>query len=160
MRSMVSQITSLTVVYSTVYSHADQWKHQSSASLAFVRGNHRWPVNSPHKWPVTRKMFRFNDVIMGKLQSSLIYKNHNIDVRNDTIDDVMTWKYFPALLAHFEGNRSSMQSITVWKLKVALNFAYVWSLLRCFTDVLRTVSFSRLGNVLVSETFQLRNPLG
>ena len=39
-------------------------KYQSSASLAFVRGIHRWPVNSPHKWPVTRKMFPFDDVIM------------------------------------------------------------------------------------------------
>ena len=43
---------------------ADQRKHQSSASLAFVPGIHRWPVNSPHKWPVTRKMFPFDDVIM------------------------------------------------------------------------------------------------
>ena len=43
---------------------ADQRKHQSSASLAFVRGINRWPVNSPHKWPVTRKMFSFDDVIM------------------------------------------------------------------------------------------------
>ena len=58
------QITSLTIVYSTVYSDADQRKHQSSASLAFVRGIHRGPVNSPHKWPVTRKMFPFDDVIM------------------------------------------------------------------------------------------------
>ena len=54
----------LTTVYSTVYSGADQRKHQSSASLAFVRGSHRGPVNSPHKWPVTRKMFPFDDVIM------------------------------------------------------------------------------------------------
>ena len=57
-------ITSLTVVYSTVYSDADQRIHQSSASLAFVRGIHRKPVNSPHKWPVTRKMFPFDDIIM------------------------------------------------------------------------------------------------
>ena len=64
MGAMASQITSLTVVYSTVYSGADQRKHQSSASLAFVRGIHRGPVNSPHKWPVTRKMFPFDDVIM------------------------------------------------------------------------------------------------
>ena len=42
----------------------DPTPHQSSASLAFVRGIHRWPVNSPHKWPVTRKMFPFDDVIM------------------------------------------------------------------------------------------------
>ena len=50
-----SQITSLTIVYSTGYSDADQRKHQSSASLAFVRGIHRGPVNSPHKGPVTRE---------------------------------------------------------------------------------------------------------
>ena len=42
----------------------DQRKHQSSASLAFVRRIQRWPANSPHKWPVTRKMFPFDDVIM------------------------------------------------------------------------------------------------
>ena len=64
MGAMASQITSLTIVYSTVYSGADQSKHQSSASLAFVWGIHRGPVNSPHKWPVTRKMFPFDDVIM------------------------------------------------------------------------------------------------
>ena len=59
-----SQITSLMIVYSTVYSDADQRKHQSSALLAFVRGIRRGPVNSPHKGPVTRKMFPFDDVIM------------------------------------------------------------------------------------------------
>ena len=61
---IASQITSLTIVCSTVYSHAYQRKHQSSASLAFLWGIHRGPVNSPHKWPVTRKMFPFDDVIM------------------------------------------------------------------------------------------------
>ena len=64
MSAMASQITSLTIVYSTVYSGADQWKHQSSTSLTFVWGIHRWPVNSPHKWPVTRKQFPFDDVIV------------------------------------------------------------------------------------------------
>ena len=64
MGAIASQITSLTIVYSIVYSDADQRKHQSSASLAFVRGIHRGPVNSPHTWPVTRKMFPFDDVIM------------------------------------------------------------------------------------------------
>ena len=64
MSTMASQITSLTIVYSTVYSGADQRKHQSSASLAFVQGIHRLPVNSSHKWPVKRKMFSFDDVIM------------------------------------------------------------------------------------------------
>ena len=44
--------------------HADQKKHQNSVSLAFVRGIHRWPVNAPHRGPVTRKMVPFDDVIM------------------------------------------------------------------------------------------------
>ena len=60
MSAMASQITNLT----TVYSGADQRKHQSPASLAFVRGIHRWPVHSSHKGPVTRKIFPFDDVIM------------------------------------------------------------------------------------------------
>ena len=64
MSTIASQITSLTIVYSTIYSGVDQSKYQSSASLAFVWGNHRGPVNSPHKGPVTRKMFPFDDVIM------------------------------------------------------------------------------------------------
>ena len=66
MGAIACQITSLTVVYSTVYSDADQRKHQSSSSLAFVWGIHRGPVNSPHKWPVTRKILPFDDVIMIK----------------------------------------------------------------------------------------------
>ena len=61
MSAMASQITNLTIVYSSVYSGADQRKHQSSAALAFVRGIHRWPMNSPHKGPVMRKMFIFDD---------------------------------------------------------------------------------------------------
>ena len=64
MGAIASQILSITIVSSTVYSDADQRKYQSSASLAFVQGIHRGPVNSPPKWPVTRKMFQFDDVIM------------------------------------------------------------------------------------------------
>ena len=64
MNTVASQITSLTIVYSTIYSGADQRKHQSSPSLALVWGIHRGPVNSPHRGPVTRKMFPFDDVIM------------------------------------------------------------------------------------------------
>ena len=64
MDAIASQITSLTIVYSTVYSDANQRKRQSSASLAFVRGIHRRPVNSPHKWPITRKIIPFDDVIV------------------------------------------------------------------------------------------------
>ena len=62
--AMASHITSLTIVYLTVYSGADTRKHQISTSLAFVWAIHRWPVNSSHKWPVTQKMFPFEDVVM------------------------------------------------------------------------------------------------
>ena len=64
MCAIASQITSLAIVYTIVYSDTDQRKHQSSASLAFAWGIHRGLVNSPQKWPVTRKMFPFDDVIM------------------------------------------------------------------------------------------------
>ena len=60
MSEMATQITSVSIISSTVCSGA----HQSSASLAFVRGIHRSPVDSPHKEPVTRKTFPFDDVIM------------------------------------------------------------------------------------------------
>ena len=64
MSAIASQITSLAIVYSTVYSGPDQIKYQTSASLAFVSRIYRWPVNSPHKGLVTRKMFPFDDVVM------------------------------------------------------------------------------------------------
>ena len=99
MGTTASQITSLTIVYSTVYSDANQRKHQSSASLAFVRGIHRGPVNSPHKWPVTRKMFPFDDVIMWYLlirscrELQTIRKNpfcfQNCPEKNTTIRSVV-----------------------------------------------------------------------
>ena len=77
MGAIASQITSLTIVYSTVYSDADQIKHESSASLAFVRGIHRGPVKSPHKWPVTRKMFPYDNVIISSRCSNSVIENLN-----------------------------------------------------------------------------------
>ena len=96
MSTIASQITSLTIVYSTVYTDADQSKHQSSASLAFVWGIHRGPVNSPHKWPVTRKMFPFDDVIMISRK-----KSSNVLVSWRTvyaITRISCWCFFPSLL--------------------------------------------------------------
>ena len=74
--AMASQITSLTTAYSIVYSGANQRNYQRSASLAFLLGIHRWPVNSPHKWSVTRKMLPFDDVIMPAQRSSLPHHGH------------------------------------------------------------------------------------
>ena len=64
MSAMTSQITSVSIVCSTVCSRVDQRKYQISASLSFVRGIQRSPVDSPHKGPVTRKIFPLGDVIM------------------------------------------------------------------------------------------------
>ena len=104
MGAMASQITSLTIVYSTVYSGANQRKQQSSASLASVLGIHRWPVNSPHKGPVAQKCFY--------LMTSSWHQNWNHqhwshmtfgEYRPDSTvllvvsehDDVIKWKHFP-----------------------------------------------------------------
>ena len=104
MGAIASQITSLTIVYPAVYSDADQRKHQSSVSLAFVRRIHRGPVNSPHKWPVTLKMFPFDDVIMqmetfsdkgqwrGALEFSLIWVWINGSVNNREAGDFRRYR--------------------------------------------------------------------
>ena len=63
MTTMASQITSLTVVYSIVYSDADK-KTSKLRVTGLCVGNSPGPVNSPHKGPVTRKVFPFDDVIM------------------------------------------------------------------------------------------------
>ena len=95
MSTMASQITSLTIVYSTVYSGSDQRKHQSSASLAFVRGIHRSPVNSPHKWPVTRKKFPVDDVIM-------ISASHRCLINVDPVVFVIwEWTYVKCITMNF-----------------------------------------------------------
>ena len=74
MSAMASRITSVYIIYSTICSGADQRKHQSFASLAFVRGIHRYQVNSQHKGPITQKMFPFDDVIMhGSTTNDLIF---------------------------------------------------------------------------------------
>ena len=62
MGAMASQITSLIIVYSTVLFILVQIKE--NVSLPFVREIHLWLVNLPHKWPVTRKIFPFDDVII------------------------------------------------------------------------------------------------
>ena len=78
---MATQITSLTIVYTTVYSGTDQRKHQRSASLVFVWGVHRWPMNAPHNGPVMRKMFQFDDVIL------TLFDDDDDDNDDDNADD-------------------------------------------------------------------------
>ena len=94
MGSIAFQITSLTIIYSIVYSAADQRKHQSSASLAFVRGIHRGPENSPHKWPVTRKMFPFDDVIMTTLYCGSLVNIFGTHFDYLLLNILCCWTYF------------------------------------------------------------------
>ena len=76
MSAIACQITGVSIVCSNVCSGADQWKHQSSASLTFVSGIHRWPVGSTHKGPVTRITFPFDDAIISHKRIK-----HSTDVR-------------------------------------------------------------------------------
>ena len=133
MDTMASQITSLTIVYSTVYSDADQRKHQSSASLAFVRGIHRGPVNSPHKWPVTRKMFPFDDVIMLNINGGFAWPplktghgwarhDHYADVIMTTIASQITSLTVVYSTVYSDADQRKHQSST--------SLAFVWGIHR------------------------------
>ena len=93
---MASQITGVSIVCSTVCSGADQRKHQTSATLAFVRGIHRWPSNSPHKGPVTRKMIPFDSIIMCLFDSKSSSGTHFTNDFSITIQ--MWWKFHFALI--------------------------------------------------------------
>ena len=73
MRAMASQITRVPIACSIVCSYADQRNHQSSASLAFASGLHRWSVDSPHKGPVKRILFSFDDVILKSFYVNLFW---------------------------------------------------------------------------------------
>ena len=106
MGPMTSQITSLTIVYSAVYSGEDQRKHQSSASLAFVRGIHRWPVNSPRKWPVTENVsiwWRHHDPL------TQLFPYHNgDDIAFDNFRELFTaWKHLNGIPYLMSGMRDN-----------------------------------------------------
>ena len=99
MGTMASQITSHTSVYSTAYLGADQGKHQSSVSLAFVR----WPVNSSHKGLVTRKLFPFDVVIMVLTESfGLILKDFEYLICfNIFVDHMTSFKMAHKIMLYF-----------------------------------------------------------
>ena len=105
MGTMASQITSLTIVYSSVYSGADERKHQS------------FPVNSPHKWPVTRKMFPFDDVIRSAVSRSAVVscEKFKLDI----------WKTSQILL---EINITSIFESCCCSLAVVTHVKYKWDL--------------------------------
>ena len=125
MNAMASQITILTIVYSTVYSVTNQRKYQSSASLAFVQGIHRWPVNSPHKGPLTRKMLPFDDVIMFAIQDGN-------DVVNDTFKSISPIAKHLTSSKPFAGNVGELLNDVIWHGNTS-----------CHDDVIKRKHFSR-----------------
>ena len=85
MSAMASEIPSLTIFTQPFYSGTDERRHQSSASLAFVRGIHHWPVNSPHKGPVTWKIFPSDDVIKATRNQCILLATPLHWIYNDII---------------------------------------------------------------------------
>ena len=137
MSVMAHQITGVSMVCTTVCSGADQTKHQSSASLAFMRGIRRWSVNSPHKGPVTRKIFPFDDVIMFKQRKSTqwfqrctfrnIWTSYPQEFPHH--DDVTKWKYFPRYWHFMRGiHRSLVNSLhkSQWRGTLMFSLICAW----------------------------------
>ena len=118
MGAIASQITSLPNVYSNLYSDANQRKHPSSVWLAFVWGIHRGPVNSPHKWPVTRNLFPFDDVIMNPT---------NIEIPSGEIKKILTHSGRDKMAAIFQTTFSNAFS---WMKMYQFRSKFHWSLFR------------------------------
>ena len=113
MSTVASQITGVAIVYSTVCSGGHQRKHQSSMSLDFVRGIHRRLVNSPHKGPVTRKMFPFDDVIMfnNAVFSCAVQHEDSIHVWNPPTDVWSVNNKMWSFTASFRRDNSDIHSV-------------------------------------------------
>ena len=118
MRAMASQITGVSIVFSTVCSDADQRNHQSSAPLAFVRGIHRWSVNSPHKWPVTRKMFPLDDAIVWFQVLAAWVTDHHIHRRHWRVGNHPLTKILRLYLHCYEDNITADKQLehNLWKI--------------------------------------------
>ena len=155
MSAMTSQLTSLTIFFSIVYSGADQRKQQSSASLAFVRGIHRWPMNSSHKGPVTLKTFPFDDVISEDLF------NHDYHIVSSNVSTARTnticvWRHYLINRSVITKNGKMVAMEKVWYIlarrpkvsrshKGQLHFSFRWSFVRRELYVISGIL--RLGTV-------------
>ena len=87
--TVVSQITSVRVVYSIVYSDADQRKTSKLSVTGHCGGISPGPVNSPHKGPVTRKMFPFDDAIMKNQATSMDNANQIYILLNQFLKKIL-----------------------------------------------------------------------
>ena len=117
--TIASHITSLTIVYSTVYAGADQRTHQSSASLALVRGIHRGPVNSPHKWPATRKIWwrhhEFtHNAMQARIPSNYIWIRKSYTQQHQPIDLIHKYPECTCSISHNVPFRTEMCTLLFW----------------------------------------------
>ena len=133
---MASQINNLAIVYSIVYWATDQRKHQSSAALSCVRGIHRWPVNSPYKGHLTRKMFPFDDVIMNHFKMA----------------DVIPYNLatIPVLRHVWDGGLSYISPIII--------FLYIITILRILQSTFDNSSFNAVSVVVVDNLQNILEP--
>ena len=124
MSAIASQITGVSIVYSTVCSGLDQRKHQSSASLAFVRGFHQWPVNSLQKGQQRETCFHFmtsscdtdSPVIMRSSSDicMYVYSHDSSKKANNTIKYAYTIKYaFNSIYCYISSARNTI--LFLWK---------------------------------------------
>ena len=174
MGAMASQITSLPIVYSTVYPGAGQRKHQSTASLAFVRIIQRWPVNSPHQWPenvsiwwrhhvqycpvITPTTREWSEICAFRFEFkiwSMFYVNHCSTVWN------ILWRCdmdtFSPLLALFAGRingHRTVSAVDVHRPSNCMWVAVIWNLPYCLCHnnlpVMDCILMHFTGNTLES----------
>ena len=91
MGAMVSEITSLTIVFWTVYSGADQRKYQSSRVTGLCAGNSPVTGEFPHKRPVMRNIFPFDDVIMWFFYTNECLPRAIVSLAHSHKTDSLTW---------------------------------------------------------------------
>ena len=124
MSAMAYQITGVSTACSTVCSSADQRKHQTSASLAFVSGIHWWPVVSHHKGPVTRKCFH---LMTSSWQSAMHRSNHSYEKTNTLLLCIVNMICFATVIGknhtQSKGSWSASGIIVEAKLKSAIMMA-------------------------------------
>ena len=133
MGTIASQISSLTIVYSTAYSGADQRKHQLRVT-GLCAGNLPGPVNSPHQWPVTRKIFPFDDVIM------IIFTFHTIHSPNKKmlpLENVISNAVLSRKLKRlFHLYNLQQKNISFRKWETYSNIVILWKYLISYVNIL------------------------
>ena len=135
MSAMASQITGVSIAYSTVCSGANKRNHQSYASLAFVRGIHWWPGNSLHKGSVTRKMFPFDDVIMEYAKLSVMSCGNEADY---FFGSIRFLRVYGAIVFHLWNFSLS----SGWHIQVACGFVPVLGQSKVILDSLCKLTLS------------------